>query len=120
MKKLLDNYPKKRPPLPKPLQNLFDEHYLKNRESSSENLIHKKIESWCHNAIPDRLLENKIPSVVYYKFPIHLMEAFRYLGYNKGYLPVSEKLSDTIVSLPMHPYLTEQDIDCILQTIQNK
>ncbi len=67
-----------------------------------------------------RLSKNKIPSVVYYKFPIHLMEAFRYLGYNKGYLPVSEKLSDTIVSLPMHPYLTEKDIDCILQTIQNK
>jgi len=67
-----------------------------------------------------RLLENKIPSVVYYKFPIHLMEAFQYLGYNKGYLTVSEKLSDTILSLPMHPYLTEQDIDCILQTIQNK
>mgnify|MGYP001219525390 FL=1 len=68
----------------------------------------------------NRLLENKIPSVVYYKFPIHLMEAFRYLGYNKGCLPVSEKLSDTIVSLPMHPYLTAQDIDCILKTIQNK
>ena len=59
MKQLLDNFPKKRPPLPGPLQNLFDEHYLRNRESSSENLIHKKIESWCHNAIPDRLLQNK-------------------------------------------------------------
>ena len=68
----------------------------------------------------NRLLKNKIPSVVYYKFPIHLMEAFRCLGYNKGDLPISEKLSETIVSLPMHPYLNEQDIDCILQTIQNK
>ena len=67
-----------------------------------------------------RLFENKIPSVVYYKFPIHLMEAFRYLGYNKGSLPISEKLSDTILSLPMHPYLTEKDIDYILQTIRKK
>lgn len=48
------------------------------------------------------------------------MKAFQYLGYNKGSLPVSEKLSDTILSLPMHPYLKEQDIDCIFQTIQNK
>ena len=48
------------------------------------------------------------------------MEAFRYLGYNKGSLPISEKLSDTILSLPMHPYLTEKDIDYILQTIRKK
>ena len=72
------------------------------------------------NDLVERLSKNKIPSVVYYKFPIHLMKAFQYLGYNKGSLPVSEKLSDTILSLPMHPYLKEQDIDCIFQTIQNK
>ena len=68
----------------------------------------------------DRLTQKKIPSVIYYKFPIHLMEAFKYLGYRKGSLPISENLSHTIVSLPMHPYLTEADIDFIVNTIQTK
>ena len=68
----------------------------------------------------DRLSQKKIPSVIYYKFPIHLMEAFQYLGYRSGSLPISENLSHLIVSLPMHPYLKEADIDFIVKTIKSK
>jgi len=68
----------------------------------------------------DRLSQKKIPSVIYYKFPIHLMEAFQYLGYRNGSLPISENLSHLIVSLPMHPYLKEADIDFIVKTIKSK
>ena len=67
-----------------------------------------------------RISNKNIPSVIYYKFPIHLMKAFQYLGYRKGSLPISENLSHSIVSLPMHPYLTEADIDFIVNTIQTK
>jgi len=72
------------------------------------------------NNLIDRLSHKKIPSVIYYKFPIHLMKAFQYLGYQKGSLPISEDLSYSIVSLPMHPYLTEADINFIIDTIQTK
>ena len=72
------------------------------------------------NELIDRLNRKKIPSVVYYKFPIHLMSAFQYLGYSKGSLPVSEKLSDSIVSLPMHPYLSKKDIKKIVEAIVDK
>jgi len=72
-----------------------------------------------HNLI-DRLSQKKIPSVIYYKFPIHLMKAFQYLGYQKGSLPISENLSHSILSLPMHPYLSEADIDFIVNTIKSK
>ena len=65
------------------------------------------------------LKQNNIPSVVYYKYPIHLMKGFEYLGYKKGDFPVSEQLSNTIVSLTMHPYLTEMDIDTIIKTLKN-
>ena len=70
------------------------------------------------NDLIERLSKNKIPSVIYYKFPIHLMKAFEFLGYKKGDLPVSEKLYQThIVSLPMHPYLNQKDIELIIDTI---
>ena len=67
-----------------------------------------------------RLNENKIPSVVYYKYPIHLMRGFQYLGYKEGDFPVSENLSQTIVSLPMHPYLSSLDIEKIVQVLNSK
>ena len=70
------------------------------------------------NDLVERLSKNKIPSVIYYKFPIHLMKAFSYLGYKRGDLQVSEKLSKTIVSLPMHPYFSLNDIDLIVKTIK--
>ena len=65
----------------------------------------------------DRLSQNKIPSVIYYKYPIHLMQAFNYLGYSNGDFPVSEMLSLQIISLPMHPYLTETEQKKILKYI---
>ena len=70
------------------------------------------------NDLVERLSKNKIPSVIYYKFPIHLMEAFSYLGYKENDLVVSEKLSKTIVSLPMHPYLETTDIDKIIKVLR--
>ena len=47
------------------------------------------------------------------------MNAFKYLGYEKGDLHVSENLSQTIVSLPMHPYLTEQHILNIIESLKD-
>ena len=64
--------------------------------------------------------KNSIPNVVYYKYPIHLMKGFEYLGYNEGDFPVSEHLSQTIVSLPMHPYLSSIDIEEIVQGLNSK
>ena len=70
------------------------------------------------NDLVERLSKNKIPTVIYYKLPIHLMKAFSYLGYKGGDFPVSEKLSKTIVSLPMHPYLALTEIEYIVEVLK--
>ena len=46
------------------------------------------------------------------------MNGFAYLGYKIGDFPISEQLSQTIVSLPMHPYLTEMEIDLIIEVLK--
>ena len=61
--------------------------------------------------------KSNIPSAIYYKYPIHMMKAFKYLGYQDNDFPVSLLLSKKIVSLPMHPYLDTDNIDYILKTI---
>lgn len=62
------------------------------------------------------LKENGIPSMVYYPNPMHKQTAFIDLGYNDGDFPVTEKLCKTVLSLPLHPYITEDETSkvCVL------
>ena len=63
------------------------------------------------------LNENKIPSMIYYRTPLHLQKAFKYLNYKKGDLPNSEKTANTVLSLPMHPYLKKTDQNFIINKL---
>ena len=51
------------------------------------------------------LKKEKIPSMIYYRIPLHLQKVFKKLNYKKGDFPIAESIADRIFSLPMHPYL---------------
>lgn len=59
-----------------------------------------------------------IPSMIYYPLPLHLQEAYRYLGYKKGDFPVAEELSEQVLSLPMHTELTTEQLVYITSAIR--
>ena len=59
------------------------------------------------------LRERGIPTAVHYPMPLHLQECFEYLGYKKGDFPFSEIISDEIMSIPMNPYVSNEEIDYI-------
>lgn len=64
------------------------------------------------------LNSNKVPTMIYYPTPLHLQKAFEGNPlYQK--CPVSEKLSNTVLSLPMHPYLDTESICFIANLIRN-
>lgn len=65
-----------------------------------------------------RLKAKGIPTAVYYPKPLHLQSAFAYLGYKEGDFSVSEDCSKRIFSLPMHPYLEENEIDGICNILR--
>lgn len=69
--------------------------------------------------IRDKLKIEGVPTGVYYPLPLHLQQAFRYLGYKEGDFPVSEDVSKRIFSLPMHPYIKEETIEKITAIIQS-
>jgi UDP-2-acetamido-2-deoxy-ribo-hexuluronate aminotransferase len=50
-----------------------------------------------------------IPTAVHYPLPLHLQPVFAHLGQGEGRFPVSEAAARRVISLPMHPYLTEAD-----------
>ena len=52
------------------------------------------------------LTEKNIPHAIYYPIPLHLQEAFRWMGKQKGSYPVSEQAAYEVISLPMHTELT--------------
>ncbi len=64
------------------------------------------------------LKERGVPSMVYYPKPLHLHEAYRYLGYGPGDFPVSENLAATVLSLPMHTELDEVQLEYIVNQIK--
>ena len=66
------------------------------------------------------LQESDIPSMIYYKKPLHLQKAFSNLKYGKGDFPISEEISSKIFSIPMHPYLTKEQQDRIIGVISDE
>ena len=78
------------------------------------------VQSDDRQAVMDRLKNAGIPTAIYYPKPLHLQKAFAYLGYEKGSMPVSEKAADRIFSLPMHPYLTEEEQSLIAGIINGE
>jgi len=69
------------------------------------------------NELCEFLKQKNIPTAIYYKKPLHLQKALEYLGYIQGDMEVSERVSENIMAIPMHPYLDkgvqEYIIDCI-------
>ncbi|MBK8551325.1 MAG: DegT/DnrJ/EryC1/StrS family aminotransferase [Ignavibacteria bacterium] len=73
---------------------------------------------------PDRdnlqkfLNENEISNGLHYPIPLHLQKCFEHLGYKKGDFPVTEKLADECLSLPMFPHLTDEQIEFVCNKIK--
>ena len=64
--------------------------------------------------IVDKLRQKNIGATVYYRTPIHLMPYYKQFG--KYQLPETEKASKQVFSLPVHPAVTSEQIDCIGKT----
>ncbi|MEA1879147.1 MAG: DegT/DnrJ/EryC1/StrS family aminotransferase [Campylobacterota bacterium] len=69
------------------------------------------------DGVQAQLKEHGIPTAVHYPMPLHLQEAFVYLGYVKGDFPVCEQVSNEIMSLPMNPYVSDDEINYISNRI---
>ena len=74
----------------------------------------KEVRSGLQNAL--KALD--IPTAVYYPIPMHRQTAFNYLNPDDNRCPVSDQLADTVISLPIHPYLSETDQDVICEAVR--
>lgn len=65
------------------------------------------------------LADKGIPAMVYYPVPLHLQEAFKHLAYKKGDFPVTERLCEQVMSLPMHTELTDEQLRHICDAVSS-
>ena len=103
-----------------------------NNEIKNINLILPKENKDCYhsfyvyvvrhknrNSIMQYLKQNGVFCNISYPFPIHLMKGYKYLGYKKNDLPITELISKEIFSLPMYPQLTMHKVDKVIKLINN-
>ncbi|WP_297442321.1 DegT/DnrJ/EryC1/StrS family aminotransferase [Sulfurimonas sp.] len=69
------------------------------------------------DALQAKLKEQGIPTAVHYPMPLHLQECFSYLGYKEGDFPIAERVSKEIMSLPMNPYVSDDEIEYICERL---
>ncbi|HLZ25465.1 MAG TPA: DegT/DnrJ/EryC1/StrS family aminotransferase [Ktedonobacterales bacterium] len=70
------------------------------------------------DALKSFLAERGIATGIHYPIPIHLQEAYAYLGHRPGSFPVTERLSATSLSLPMYAELTGEQIERIAAAVR--
>lgn len=101
------------------LENIVDTPTVPDRYSSSWAQYTLKLSSSnIREKMMKRLAENNIPSMIYYPIPIHKSTAYSQKNGDVE-LEVCEELSKTVISLPMHPYLSNSELDKICKTISD-
>lgn len=86
--------------------NSTPSHYIFAIQVPQRDLMQKK------------LAEKGIGTIIHYPVPVHLQEAYKDLGYKKGDFPISEKIANTTLSLPLFPYITKEEITYVCDTIK--
>lgn len=76
--------------------------------------LHSSID---RNAVQEKLKTLGIPAMLYYPVPLHLQKAYRNERYQEGDFPNAETLSQTVLSLPMHTELDEEQLEYITQNL---
>jgi dTDP-4-amino-4,6-dideoxygalactose transaminase len=63
------------------------------------------------------LRRSGIGNSIYYPLALHLQPCFAQLGYQRGSLPVSEKATQEVISLPIYPEMTREQQDAVIDAV---
>jgi dTDP-4-amino-4,6-dideoxygalactose transaminase len=90
---------------------------IPERVPYSSHIFHQytiKVKNGLRDTLKDFLSRAGIPSMIYYPGPLHTQEAYRFLGYIDSDFPVTSELCCEVLSLPMHPDMEQEQMDCIV------
>ena len=91
------------------------------RDARSSHVFHQYTiqvaEAGRRDALQLYLRKCGVPTMVYYPLPAHAQPAYAYLGYRAGQFPVAERLCGAVLSLPIHPLLTREQVAYVADLI---
>jgi dTDP-4-amino-4,6-dideoxygalactose transaminase len=93
---------------------------IPERASFSSHIFHQytiKVASGKRDELKQYLSTKNIPSMIYYPVPLHLQNAYKYLGLKDGDFPVTETLCREVLSLPIHPEIEHDQLEYIVAEI---
>jgi len=77
-----------------------------------------RIKAGTRDAFAAALKAEGIPTAIYYPKPLHRQEAYRHFPADESGLPVSDRIADEVISLPMHAYLDDTTQDRIIAAVR--
>ena len=90
------------------------------RASYSTHVFHQytvQVYNGQRDELKSYLAEQGIPSMIYYPIPLHLQKGYQQYGYMASDFPVAESLSKTVLSLPIHTEMTEEQLTYICNKV---
>lgn len=93
-----------------------------NRISEGTHVFHQytlRVLNGKRDALRLFLEERGVPSMIYYPLPLHFQKAFESNRYPKGSMPISELLSNEVLSLPMHTEMTAEEMEFIVNNVKS-
>ena len=69
------------------------------------------------DAFADRLKERGVGSAIYYPIPVHRQKPFIARGYGDRHFPATERLTEEVLSIPVHPSLTEDEVATVIGAV---
>jgi UDP-2-acetamido-2-deoxy-ribo-hexuluronate aminotransferase len=112
----LDSYEKARLEVANCYKELFHSHpqiIIPKQNKQSTHVFHQytiQLKDINRDVVKKKLLEYGIPSMVYYPIPLHQQPAFAHNDYNNAEFPVSNKLCQSVLSLPIHTEMTKESV----------
>lgn len=93
---------------------------IPGRNSRSTHIFHQytiKTDAALRDRLREHLAGKEIPSMIYYPVPLHRQKAYSWLGYDNSSFPVTEKLTSTVLSLPMHTEMMNEEAGFIISSV---
>lgn len=87
---------------------------VKSQELTAKNPAKNR-----RNYLRQELQNQGISSMVYYPLPLHLQPVYQHLGYRPGEFPWVERICEEVLSLPMFPELSQEEIASVVQGLKN-
>ena len=101
----------------------FNKFIFKKRKKNIKEVFHlyeiRVKNTNIRNKLVDYLRSKNIDAKIHYPVPMHLQPASKQYGYKKGDFPVTEKICNSTISLPVHEFINKKKINYIINSIKN-